>query len=57
MFTGLGHQLRKSMKEEGGAKLNKYELEKALCDFHIDVPNEVMSCPFPARLFSCMLHN
>ena len=36
----MGHLLRQ-LDQEGDGRLNKYELEKALVDYHIDVPNEV----------------
>ena len=39
-WRGMGHLLRQ-LDQEGDGRLNKYELEKALVDYHIDVPNEV----------------
>ena len=40
VFTGIGRQLRQG-DLNGDGLLNKYELEKALVDFHIIVPQDV----------------
>ena len=45
VMTRLGRLLR-SADESGDGKLNKYELEKALVDFHINIEDEVKSCTF-----------
>lgn len=38
-YTGIGRQMRRGATADG--ILNKYELEKALIDFHIQIPQEV----------------
>ena len=40
VWTGLGRYYRR-LDEQHDARLNKYELEKGLIDFHIEVPQEV----------------
>ena len=40
MVTGLAKMFHK-LDENGDGKLNKYELEKALIDFHVEVSDEV----------------
>ena len=40
VLTGLGKLFHK-LDENGDGRLNKYELEKALIDFHINIPDEV----------------
>lgn len=41
-YTGIGRELRKLAAEaRDNGKLNKFELEKVLVDFHISVPDQV----------------
>ena len=40
MWTGLGRYYRR-LDQEGDGRLNKYELEKGLIDFHVELPQEV----------------
>ena len=50
VFTGLGRHLRQVAKDTDGAKVNKYELEKALINFHIQVPQEVRKSVFITKI-------
>ena len=40
VWTSLARLFRQ-LDESGDGKLNKYELEKAMVDYHIDIPQEV----------------
>ena len=41
VYTGLGRLYRKASLKSDDGKLNKYELERGLLDFHIEIPQSV----------------
>lgn len=41
VYTGLGRLFRKASKFNEDEKVNKYELEKGLIDFCIEIPQDV----------------
>ena len=43
VFTGLLRRYSKSQDQDNGV-INRYELEKGLIDFRIDIPQEVKLC-------------
>ena len=51
MWTGLGRYYRKL--DEGNGQLNKYDLEKGLIDFHIELPQEVSKVQISTHAFKC----